>query len=169
MPFTPFHFGPSACVALPLRRYIDIPTFLLANIAIDIEPLLVLGLSLSYPLHGYAHTLLGASFVGLFWGLLAHAFKKQLKLLMNNIFFLSYEPAKLSKYIFSGILGTWFHVLLDSPLYADIKPFFPFSQNPLYGTVTHGMIYTICAVFFIPAFAIYFMLIVSDRKIEKTS
>ncbi len=39
MPFTPFHFGPSAVIALPLNRYIDIPTFLLANIAVDIEPI----------------------------------------------------------------------------------------------------------------------------------
>jgi len=163
MPFTPFHFGPSACVALPLRRYIDIPTFLLANIAIDIEPFLVLELSLSYPLHGYAHTLLGASFVGLFWGWIAYAFKKQLKLLMTKILLLPYEHAKLMKYILSGILGTWFHVSLDSPLYADIKPFFPLSQNPLYGTVSYGMIYTICALLFIPALVLYFMIRVSNK------
>jgi hypothetical protein len=40
MPFTPCHFGPSACIALPLNRWIDLPVFLLANVAIDIEPLL---------------------------------------------------------------------------------------------------------------------------------
>ena len=25
MPFTPYHFGPSACIALPLNKYLDLP------------------------------------------------------------------------------------------------------------------------------------------------
>ena len=59
MPFTPFHFGPSATIAFPLRGKIDIPVFILANVAIGIEPLTVMILNLSYPLHGYAHSFLG--------------------------------------------------------------------------------------------------------------
>jgi len=66
---------PSACIALPLNRWIDLPVFLLANVAIDIEPLLVMTLNLSYPLHGYAHTLLGATLIGLGWGGIAYAFE----------------------------------------------------------------------------------------------
>ncbi len=31
MPVTPFHFGPSALIGLPLKRWIDIPVFVLAN------------------------------------------------------------------------------------------------------------------------------------------
>ena len=69
MPFTPFHFGPSAVIVLPLNRYIDIPAFLLANIAVDIEPLAVMSLSLSYPLHGYAHSILGVSIICAIFGL----------------------------------------------------------------------------------------------------
>ena len=42
MPFTPFHFGAHACIAIPLRKIIDIPVFILSNIIIDIEPLIVM-------------------------------------------------------------------------------------------------------------------------------
>lgn len=52
MPFTPLHFGPHACVALPLRRRVDLPVFLLTNVVVDVEPLLVLTFNLNYPLHG---------------------------------------------------------------------------------------------------------------------
>ena len=75
MPFTPFHFGAHACIAFPLNKRIDIPVFILANVAIDIEPLLVITLNLSYPLHGYVHTFVGAVFIGGLWGLIAFKYK----------------------------------------------------------------------------------------------
>ena len=59
MPFTPFHFGPGLLFGLLLLSYIDFPTFLLANVIIDIEPILVLSLKLNYPLHGILHSFLG--------------------------------------------------------------------------------------------------------------
>ena len=57
MPFTPYHFGPHATVALPLHRYLDVFVFVGANVVVDLEPLLVLTFHLNYPLHGYCHTL----------------------------------------------------------------------------------------------------------------
>lgn len=72
MPFTPFHFGPHACMALPINKKINIIVFILVNIIIDIEPLLVIIFNLSYPLHGYAHTFIGASIIGGIWGFIAY-------------------------------------------------------------------------------------------------
>jgi len=51
MPFTPFHLGPALGLGLPLRRYVYVPTFILANVIVDVEPFLVLFLGLRYPLH----------------------------------------------------------------------------------------------------------------------
>ena len=65
MPFTPFHLGPALGLGLPLRKYIHAPTFIVANVAVDIEPFLVFLLRLNYPLHGYLHTFLSAFFFGL--------------------------------------------------------------------------------------------------------
>ena len=46
------------------KRTIDIPSFIFANVAVDIEPLIVINFGLKYPLHGYAHTLGGALIIG---------------------------------------------------------------------------------------------------------
>lgn len=56
MPFTPFHLGPALCLGSPLREYIHAPTLILANVVLDIEPLIMLITGLSYPLYGYLHT-----------------------------------------------------------------------------------------------------------------
>ena len=36
----------------------------------------------------------------------------------------------MKSYITAGVLGTTLHVLLDTPLYYDIKPFYPVMINP---------------------------------------
>ena len=154
MPFTPFHFGPSATLAIPLYKKIDVFVFVLANVIIDLEPLLVMTNKLNYPLHGYAHTFIGAAALGTALGFTAWTFRNPIKTIMQDIFKFPYEPSK-SKMILSGILGTSFHVLLDSPLYTDIKPFYPVTTNPMYGLISHSTMYILCAFFFVPAFGLY--------------
>jgi membrane-bound metal-dependent hydrolase YbcI (DUF457 family) len=153
MPFTPFHFGLSASIAFPLKRTIDIPVFILANVAIDIEPLTVMIFNLSYPLHGYAHSFLGAGLVGALWGFVAFKGKGILGGVMH-FFGLTYQTT-ITKAIISGILGAFSHVLLDAPIYTDIKPFYPLSINPLYGLVSEKAMYLFCSLLFIPAILFY--------------
>jgi membrane-bound metal-dependent hydrolase YbcI (DUF457 family) len=154
MPFTPFHFGPSAVVGIPLSRYLDPFTFVLASVAVDLEPLSVMLLHLHYPLHGYAHTFLGAALVGTVWGVSVWLCRDSLQQVLPNGFKIPFTPSK-RKMTLSGVLGTWFHVLLDAPLYADIKPFYPLYGNPLHGLVGHGTMYLLCALCFIPGIALY--------------
>ncbi len=163
MPFTPFHFGLSACLALPLNRYIDLPVFVLANVAIDIEPLVVMLFDFSYPLHGYAHTLLGATIIGIASGVIANYAKNPLTFVIKTMLRLPYSNS-LKKYVFSGVLGTWLHILLDSTLYTDIKPFYPFSGNSLFGIVQSSTMYKYCAIAFIPAIVLYFLLVTIENK-----
>ncbi len=154
MPFTPFHFGPSAVVGLPLSRHLDPFTFVLASVAIDLEPLSVMVLHLHYPLHGYAHTFLGAALVGPVWGISVWLCRGVLRPILRDGFKIPFMPSK-RKMILSGVVGMWFHVLLDAPLYTDIKPFYPFHANSLYGLVGHGTMYWFCALCFIPAAGLY--------------
>ena len=42
MPFTPFHLGPGLLLGLLLLSYVDLPTFLLASVIVDVEPFLAL-------------------------------------------------------------------------------------------------------------------------------
>ena len=44
----------------------------------------------------------------------------------------------------SGFLGTMFHILLDSPLYDDIRPFYPLKTNPLYNPILSFEVYSFC-------------------------
>jgi membrane-bound metal-dependent hydrolase YbcI (DUF457 family) len=167
MPFTPFHFGPSAFISLALMRYIDLPVFILANVAIDIEPLIVMVFKLSYPLHGMAHTFLSATIIGIFCGAIFHYFRKPISYTMTRIVRLPYSTS-FKKYAVSGVLGAWFHILLDSPLYYDIKPFYPLSdKNPLLGLVPSEVMYKFCALTFIPAIMLYLLLITIEYKKQK--
>ena len=121
MPFTPFHFGPHTAIGLPLNRYIDLPIFVLANVAVDIEPLIVMVFQPDYPLHGYCHTFLIGGVVGMLWGAIAWLFRGAMVKMMSW-FDLRYTPT-FPKALWSGLLGAWLHVLFDAPLYAEMKPF----------------------------------------------
>ena len=163
MPLTPFHFGPSALVAFVFNRKLDFPVFVLANVVIDMEPLIVLVFNLSYPLHGYAHSFLGAIVAGSLWGLLAFRAKDITAFLMKIIGLPYYTG--IGKCICSGIAGALFHVLLDAPLYADMKPFYPLRANPFYGIITGHLEYVLCVLSFIPAIILY---IIAVKKTQKT-
>ena len=141
MPFTPFHLGPALCLGIPLRKYIHAPTFILANVLLDIEPLLVLITGLSYPLHGYLHTFVAAIGVGVAFGFVMFFFERTIHPLYRKLLLEPEATFKKSHFIIAGVLGTMLHVLFDSPLYWDIKPFYPLTVNPLYGSVSSLEIY----------------------------
>ncbi len=125
MPFTPFHFGPVLLFAT-LSGYLDFLTFIIANVIADVEPLLVLSLGLDlrygYPIHGFAHTLIGGSLVA---SALAEVMAKFYKHLGREM--------DIKKLRITALSGVWLHIVLDSFLYTDIKPFLPLSWNPFYG------------------------------------
>jgi len=153
MPFTPFHFSVHACVAFPLLRKINFPVFILINVILDIEPLLVILFNFDYPVHGYAHTFLGATFLGFLWGLIGNSFDSLGKTIMKNLKLKHYSGLKSC--LISGITGGWLHVLFDAPLYTDIKPFFPALNNPLYGLIDIPVMYVLCTLLFVPAYILY--------------
>ena len=84
MPFTPFHFGPSGLIGLLLLKWVDFPTILIASVAIDIEPLLVLMFNLSYSLHGFFHSFFGATLIALLLILIMRYLRGYLSVLMYS-------------------------------------------------------------------------------------
>ena len=144
MPFTPFHFGPALGFGLPLRKYMHVPTFIVANVIVDIEPLLVLVLGLNYPLHGFLHTFIFASLTGLALGYVMFSFDRFLHTLYKALKLVVEVNHSLKTFMVTAVSGTIFHVLLDSPLYRDIKPLYPFAQNPLYNPNLSMEVYTFC-------------------------
>lgn len=153
MPFTPFHFGPHALVGLPFYRHVDIPIFIGANVIVDMEPLLVLYFNLNYPLHGYCHTLLFGGLIGLLFATLAYPFRNLIGKRMG-LLRLPYGTTYL-RMALSGIAGVWLHILFDAMIYLDIRPLYPSESNPLYGILSHGAVYALCSVCFVPALFLY--------------
>lgn len=154
MPFTPFHFGAHSCVALTLQKKIDVPAFILANVVVDIEPLVVILFNLKYPLHGYAHTFLGGIIIGSLWGVIAYKLRRPLSRVMRFLK-LPYAPSLFIS-MMSGAAGACLHILFDAPLYSDIRPFYPLSLNPMYGLLPIPSMYLLCVVLFVPAIVLYF-------------
>src|SRR3990170_3348106 len=128
MPFTPFHFGPALFFGLLLFRYIHFPTFVVANVILDVEPFLVLFFELDYPLHGFFHSFPGGSIIAILLVISMIKTDKHIQDLAENL--------KLSQMFSSrsiwlaSFAGIYLHILFDSPLYADIMPFYPFESNP---------------------------------------
>ncbi|MHA1506068.1 MAG: DUF4184 family protein [Candidatus Asgardarchaeia archaeon] len=147
MPFTPFHLGPSSLIAIIFHKYLDILAFLIGSVIVDLEPFLVMVLGLEYPLHGYFHTFLGATLASIPISLIMERFGSTFEKICELIAF----PQELDrkKAFLSTLFGTYSHVLLDSPLYYDIHPFFPLKENPLFLLLYPFQVYALCFYSFI--------------------
>jgi len=163
MPFTPLHLGPSLVFGLPLRKKLHLPTLLVASVAVDVEPFLVLVLGLNYPLHGYLHTFLLALPFGVLIGYTMFQLEKYLGELWRTLH-LEENLFSRTSFIGGGVLGTFSHVLLDSPLYSDIRPFFPLEANPLYAPWLSGPIYVLCVASFIVGVVLYLVIAIRSKQ-----
>jgi len=166
MPFTPYHFGPSGFVGLVLRKWIDVPVFVLANVIVDVEVLTIMLFRLGPPYHRYCHTLLFGAAVGALWGLAAYRLRPLFVEIMH-ILRIPYKPGYW-KMVISGILGVWLHVLIDGAYHPDVRVFWPSQTASLWTTVmshvSRGQIKTICLVFFVAAIIPYLIAVASYMR-----
>jgi len=149
MPFTPYHFGPAGFIGLLFKKRIDIPAFLLANVAIDIEPLIIMLRHLGWPHHRFCHTFIGATAVAIALAAFLYPLRNLLKKIMH-LFRLPYEPTYLKILIWS-ILGAWFHIFIDSLTHWDMKPFWPSKARPLLHLIAYNDIINLCLAFWLAA------------------
>jgi len=169
LPFTPFHLGPALAFGLPLKKYFHAPTFILANVIVDVEPFVVLFLGLDYPLHGYLHAFIPAFCVGLALGLVMFVSEKIMRSFYRKFLLVPEATLRAKSFLVAGVLGTTLHVLLDSPLYGDIRPFYPVAMNPLYGFVSPTGVYGFCGLMGLLGLLFYVGLLASsvrDRRKE---
>ena len=153
MPFTPYHLGPSGFIALTLRKYIDIPVFVLVNVIVDIEVLVIGLLGLGWPLHRYFHTLLFGAVVGISWAVVAYRLRNFFKKIMQTLC-IPYETG-FWKMTVSGVLGVWLHIVIDAIHHRDVIIFWPTKAKPLWRLVTQGQVKAICVGFFVAAVIVY--------------
>ena len=169
MPLTPFHLGPVLFLGLVFFSFLDFPTFLLANVIVDVEPLLVFLLDLDYPLHGFFHSFLGGTLVAL---LLAFVMMKIRGAFSGWLRFFKLEQEYSLKSILAASLsGVYIHILLDSRMHIDIKPFYPLDMNPFLsrGTLVGFEVHTVCiwmAILGIIVYGIKLFLTARKEKIQ---
>ena len=155
MPFTPYHLGPGLMIGLLFLNFIDFPTFLIASIIVDIEPFIVLFFNLDYPLHGFFHSFLGGTIIAILLTVVMSKIRRYFSSLMS--FFKLEQDVSFNKILVASLLGIYIHILLDSPIYTDIQPFFPLTFNPLYrnSSLLGSLETMICVWCFIGALIIY--------------
>jgi len=155
MPFTPFHLGPALFFGLLLFRYFDFPTFLVANVIVDLEPFLVLVLGLRYPFLGFFHSFLGGTVAAVALALVSLRIRGPAQRVMVSLG-LEQRTTKLSAFS-ASLGGVYLHILLDSLLYSDIRPFYPLEINPFFegSTPPTALVYQMCVVFFALGLGLY--------------
>ncbi|MEM2739477.1 MAG: hydrolase, partial [Candidatus Bathyarchaeia archaeon] len=106
MPFTPLHIGPSLTVGYSLRRRMHLPTLIVASLAVDAEPLIVIILRIQdYPLHGYLHTFLLSIPLGFILGVILYTADRIARKPFR--YFSLSEPGDygIGGYVSAGVLG----------------------------------------------------------------
>lgn len=153
MPFTLFHLGPSLLAGLLLLGVFDLPALLVSSVVVDVEPFCVLFFSLDYPLHGFMHSFLGGSAAAVLASVVLYVLRNPSKQL-TAVFRLK-QDSSFGKILWSSFFGVYSHILLDSPLYADIKPFYPSEANPLLSVFTPQQVYLFCGLSFLAGMLFY--------------
>ena len=127
MPLTPFHFGPGALIHCVAPKRISFLSFCMANVLIDIEPLYFI-LTNNPPLHRFLHTYIGATLVALATSILFLACQRfASRFWLPNLF--KWQGLSLSSVAIGALFGTYSHIILDSIMHSDIRPFSPFTQE----------------------------------------
>ena len=174
MPHPVYHFGPSGFFALLLRRWVDVPVFLLVNIIIDLEVLAApRGVFHRY---WHFHTLLIGGLVGaafgtaVYWIKPVRRFLEWLMLLVR----LPYQ-SRLYKSVLAGILGVWVHVLVDGFYHYDVQMLWPYKQFRLWRVARRWWpgsmgrrVETGCLIFWAAAIAIYVFIVVRASLKQKS-
>ncbi|GKS69599.1 hypothetical protein W03_16030 [Nitrosomonas sp. PY1] len=141
MPFTPLHMGAGVALKAVTRNSFSLVVFGGSQIAIDIQPLVVM-LTNKGELHGFSHTILGATLIGLFCGL---AGKPIGELFLRLIRKPGYLPIDWRVSFGSAFIGTYSHIFIDSIMHSDVTPLSPFSTaSPLYGIISIETLHVLC-------------------------
>ena len=154
MPFTPFHMGPGILVKALLQGSFSLMVFGWTQIVMDIQPLVVL-LTGEGHLHGFSHTYVGATLIGVISALTGkYAAEFGLRLIGQT----RHVPIGWTIAIVSAFIGSYSHVLLDSLMHADLEPFAPFvAANSFLGFVSIDVLHKFCLYSGLAGASLYFV------------
>lgn len=130
MPFTPLHIGPGILLKALLQGSFSLMVFGWAQIVMDLQPLyVIISNTRRIELHGFSHTYLGATLLAVL-SALSGKYLSEFGLRLLGLSTLE-QPVKIiwGIALFSALLGTYSHVVLDSIMHSDIQPYYPFADG----------------------------------------
>jgi hypothetical protein len=174
MPFTPFHMGPGVAVKAVSGRHFSLMVFGFSQVAIDLEPLVRI-LRGDSVLHGFTHTYLGATLIGL----MSVAVGRPVCQFFLNFWtpdestpFLHWlrGPRRISwlAAIAGAFVGVYSHIILDSVMHADMQPFAPLSEsNALLHLISVARLHAICLFSGLFGAVLIFLVFAASRAIGR--
>tara|TARA_B100001093_G_C26709166_1_gene962641 strand:+ start:278 stop:790 length:513 start_codon:yes stop_codon:yes gene_type:complete len=166
MPLTPYHIVAGVAAKSIKPKQFSWTIFVLANISIDTEGVYYL-ITTGSAAHKIFHTWFAATIIAI----LCATFGKYLcefglriwnNLILNEKYFPSFKRVRSSSEInqttawYSAFIGAYSHIILDSFVALDMKPYFPFSDtNHLLGLISLQNIQYLCLGLFFVGIMIY--------------
>ena len=125
------------------------------QVVMDLQPLIVL-LTGEGHLHGFTHTYLGATLIAVF-SALSGKYLSEAALQIAELRSPSNVEIRWFVALISAFIGSFSHVLLDSLMHGDLRPFYPISQhNPFLGVVSVEFLHKLCVYSGLSGAALYF-------------
>ena len=152
MPITPLHFGPAAAAKAVTPKYFSFAVFGFTQLVIDMEPAYYMAQGL-WPIHRFFHTYLGATLVAVFavvvgkpiFELLIRWWNRRLSSRQRDWLGIQ-EGIPMTAAVSGALFGAYSHVLLDSVMHPDLRPFAPWSNtNGLLHVISNGQLNLLCA------------------------
>lgn len=151
MPVTPLHVGPGAILKALAPGYFSFTAFGFTQVIIDLEPLYYISRG-EWPIHRFFHTYLGSTAVAVVVVLVGRPICEMLLRIWNRRLdpgqkrWLYVEP-KISVLAAAtgAISAAYSHVLLDSVMHSDLRPFAPLSDaNGLLYIISVDQLHVVC-------------------------
>ena len=161
MPVTLLHIGIPGLLALYRPKKFDMVSGMIGSMIADLNFFLIF---FGYQIHGILHNYLAAILLAMFTFIAVLLLDKPLSKLKK---ILRYTEKTNHFAIFMGaFVGTFSHVFLDSFLYHEMYPLFPYPDNPFYFERIHiPIMVVIYAVTIITTFG---FIILYDKKYYKS-
>jgi hypothetical protein len=155
VPFTTYHLASGLLVGLFLKKWVNwLALLITTTILVDVEPILVVaGVWRQWGPHGVLHTFIASVPMGLASGALLYITRGALRSLRVKLYLESDDGLK--SYLVAGVIGWLMHVLLDAPLYYDIRPLYPLEVNPLLGSLSIESLWVVYDALLVGGFVAY--------------
>jgi hypothetical protein len=133
--------GPGVALKAVMLRRFSLAVFGWSQIVIDLQPLIVM-ITGQGELHGFSHTLLGATLIGLASGLSG---KPLGELGLHLIRETRHLPITWQAAFTSALIGTYSHIAIDSIMHSDVFPLAPLTNtSPFHRMISIEALHLLC-------------------------